>query len=246
MRPDIVAFTTVRQGNPSSTIEAVRAEVALDTMKQLQVHAIPCVVVYKDCDSNYLKKLSSLGAELVPEITHGMGNARREALQQARAKAQEGTYLLWLEPEKPDIPRYAEDMARRMVDSGSLLGLFNRSDASMDSYPSEQAHYYLFCRAVASALAGFDIDYAFGPMMLHRDATDQFLSYKGQYGDVWDSILVPRIPFIKQGLVTTFETDFKNDRRMTRIESGDTDIVLKRLQQFNNVIPSLIAEWRRF
>ena len=243
MNTNILAFTTISQGDPNNPIESTRAAVVLDTMKQLQIHNITCIVVFRDCEAIYLKQLQAHGAVLVQETMHGMGNSRREALQEAVLRASSNTHLFWLEPEKPDIPRYVSRMHQHMIEADVKLGLFNRTAHSMSSYPIEQSHYYQFCRAAASALAEFDIDYAFGPMMIHIDATTGFTTYNSKYDDLWDSILVPRIPFLKHGKIVTLDVDFHNDRRMTQIESGDTKIILKRLRQFNNVIPSLINEW---
>lgn len=221
----------------------MRSEVAIDTLNRLQDGGIRCVAVYKDCSPAYIQKLQSLGVILVQETVSGMGNARREALREAVARADPDTFLFWVEPEKPDIPRFASDLRKRMIDTGAKLGLFNRTAKSMSTYPAEQSHYYQFCRAAASALAGFDIDYAFGPMMLHPHAAESFLAYDGRHGDLWDSILVPRIPFVQRGDIAVCKVDFQNDLRMTQIESGDSGIILKRLDQFNNVIPALIKEW---
>ncbi|HRH32308.1 MAG TPA: hypothetical protein PLK06_03200 [bacterium] len=241
---DILAFTTIKEGNPRDPVSKTRAAVALDTVKNLQTQNITCVVIFTECAEAYLQQLQSFGAIIVPETQHGMSNSRREALQKAMQYADSNTHLLWLEPEKPDLPRYAKNLRRAMIEANARIGLFNRTPLSMLSYPVEQSHYYQFCRAVASAFAGFDIDYAFGPMMLHVEATSDFLNYKSQYGDLWDAILVPRIPFLKRGEVVVMDADFLNDARMTAIESGSTAMILKRLQQFNNVIPSLINGWQ--
>lgn len=243
MNSKILAFTTIRQGDPANLIERTRSEVVVDTLSQLHDHEIQCVAVYKDCAPEYLAKLRSLGTTLVQQNAQGMGNTRREALREVMTRSDTGTFLFWLEPEKPDMPRYAKELCVRMVNTGAKLGLFNRTAESMSSYPAEQSHYYQFCRAVASQLAGFDIDYAFGPIILHPDAVEAFLAYDGRYNDLWDSILVPRIPFVQHGEVVTLEVNFQNDARMTQIESGNPEIILKRVDQFNNVIPSLIKEW---
>lgn len=131
-----------------------------------------------------------------------------------------------------------------MCKEQSELGIFNRID--MVSYPPEQAYYYLFCRAVATHFVGFDIDYAFGPMVMTRIATQYFLDYRGEYGDKWDSILIPRLRIIKDGLrISVLPIYFQNDLRMKQLEAGNPIIILKRLEQFNNVVPSLITEWQR-
>ena len=73
-------------------------------------------------------------------------------------------------------------MAYKMQKEQSVFGIFNRTD--MTSYPPEQAYYYLFCRTVANQLIGFDIDYAFGPMMMTAKTIPYFLAYSGNnYGD---------------------------------------------------------------
>lgn len=110
----------------------------------------------------------------------------------------------------------------------------------------EQVYYYLFCRTVASYLVGFDLDYAFGPMIVTKASAPFFLNYSGEYGDLWDSVLIPRLRIIRSGLSYAVKTvDFNNDPRMTAIESGNLKMILKRVGQLQNVVPSLIAEWQK-
>lgn len=131
-----------------------------------------------------------------------------------------------------------------MQREGTNIGFFKRT--SLKSYPKEQALYYDFCRTVASQQIGFQIDYGFGPMIIARDTVNEFLSYRGDYGDRWDSILVPRLRILRRdGKGSTLEVSFRNDPRMTAVESGNATIILKRVEQLANVIPSLIAELRR-
>ncbi len=241
---NVVAITTVRQGSSDNPIERVRAGVFLDTLCELVRRDIPCVAVYVGCSAAYLAQLKKGGAVLVPQTTRGMGNIRREALRAGLRAFPAAPYYLWMEPEKPDLPQFVERMVGLMRKTKTNLGLFNR--ISMESYPEEQAHYYAFCRAVASKLLGVDIDYAFGPMVMSKRGMTPFLRYRGRYGDRWDSILIPRLRVLKEGgRVALLRTNFRNDSRMTSVESGRPAMILKRLEQFNNVIPSLIREWRR-
>lgn len=138
--------------------------------------------------------------------------------------------------------RFAHALMTLMESEQSVLGLWNRN--IMDSYPKEQACYYLFCRAVASRLVGWDLDYGFGPMILTPASLPYFLKYDGRYGDQWDSILVPRLQVIHEQLgVLVKSIDFQNDPRMFAIEDGRTDIILKRIEQLGKVVPSLMTEW---
>jgi hypothetical protein len=241
---NVVCATTFRQGNPENPIERVRTEVFIDTAKKIANFGLPLVVVYIETQRQILDEVKRFSAILVPQQTSGMGNIRKEALLAALDRFPNAEYLCWLEPEKTDMVRFIEPMHARMTREQSALGMFKRMD--MSSYPPEQTHYYLFCRAVASQLAGFDLDYAFGPMIMTRATTSYFLEYQGEYGNKWDSILIPRLRIIKAGAgLSTLPIGFRNDPRMTRAESGNETIILKRIEQLNNVVPSLIAEWRK-
>lgn len=240
----VICVTTFRQGSSENIIERTRSEVFLDTACRILGMGLPLVVIHIETRESVLRTLKRIGAVLIEQQTLGMGNIRREALSKARRCFSNARYFCWLEPEKLDLVQFIIPMARKMIQEQSDFGIFNRID--MASYPSEQAYYYLFCRAVATQLIGFDIDYAFGPMMITPVTIPYFLEYSGdRYGDKWDSILVPRLRIIKDRLkVSVLPVDFRNDKRMTHIESGNTIMILKRLKQFNNIIPSLVTEWQ--
>lgn len=240
----IICVTTFRHGDPTNAIENIRSEVFFDTARKMLNVGLSLVAIYIETPGFVLKTLRQLGIVLIEQQSAGMGNIRREALSAACAHFPNAQYLCWLEPEKPGLVEYIVPMAHQMEREQSALSIFNRND--MASYPPEQAHCYLFCRAVATQLIGFDVDYAFGPMMVARSSISYFLEYQGEYGDKWDSILVPRLRILRDELnVSVLSTDFQNDVRMTRVESGNPTVILKRMEQLNNVIPSLIAEWQR-
>ncbi len=242
MSSPVVCVTAFRQGNPDNLIERVRAEVFLDSVRKLASFGIPCVALFADTQTTCLDILKRTGVVLVAQQSMGMGNIRREVIREASSLFPKAEFYCWLEPEKSDLPRFISPMVALMSKEKSGLGIFNRT--SMASYPPEQAYYYLFCRTVASNLVGFDFDYAFGPMVMSKLATRFFLEYMGEYGDKWDAILVPRLRIMKHAMGTSLlPIDFENDSRMTAIESGDPNMMLKRIEQINNVVPSLIKEW---
>ena len=243
-RPRFVALTTIREGNPYNRVEKIRSEVSLDTAKNFQVLQIPYVAIYDECSEIYLKKLGELDVVPIPQSGKGMGVVRREAIKAGPEFYPEATHYLWLEPEKSNIPFHVTKLVETMEQNKSSLGLFNR--VSMEGYPREQAFYYLFCRKVAGKLLGFDLDYAFGPMILTAASIPYFINYAGEYGDRWDSILIPRLRVIKSDLgITINKIHFLNDPRMTAVESGNPRMILKRFQQLANILPSLIKEWKK-
>lgn len=238
----IICVTTFRQGDPCNPIENVRAEVFLDTIRKILKINLRLLAVHIDTWSPYLKYLQKLDITVIKQKSMGMGNIRREAIKETFSRFPNANYICWLEPEKPDIIKFIVPMVNKMEQDKASLGVFNRKN--MSSYPSEQSHYYQFCRAVATQFVGFDLDYAFGPMIITHSSVPYFLNYHSEYGDKWDSILIPRIRIIKNNLtISVLPINFQNDKRMTLIESGNPTIILKRLEQFNNVIPSLVKEW---
>ncbi len=242
-QPKFVAVTTIREGNVFNQGERIRSEVALDTADNLRTLQIPYIAIYDECSETYLRKLKELGVIAIPQLGRGMGVVRREAIQAGPNYYPQATHYLWLEPEKPSIPFHAISLVETMNKEKTALGLFNRT--SLESYPREQAFYYWFCRIVASKLLGFDLDYAFGPMVLTPESIPYFLNYSGEYGDLWDSILIPRLRVIKSSRITINQIHFLNDPRMTAVEWGNPRFILKRIRQLSNVAPSLVREWQR-
>lgn len=243
MESKLVAVTTIQYGTSSDANQKIRSEVFLDTAERLQTADIPCLAIAGPCPPGYIQKAQELGVRIVSQKSFGMGNARREALRAGSEYFPAATHYLWLEPEKSDLPRHVLRLWRRMCSENTVLGLFNRIE--MESYPAEQAYYYLFCRAVATSLLGFDLDYAFGPMIVTKLNLRFFLDYEKTYGDLWDSILIPRIRMIHAGLGFSIEeAAFQNDPRMSTAESGEPQFILKRIDQFNNVVRSLVFEWQ--
>lgn len=244
MSNGLVVITTIRQGLKQDKVQKVRAEVSLDTAAACADLKIPIVAVFKDCSESYLGRLKKRGVILVKQTTIGMGPVRREAIKAGTILVPEAEYYLWTEPEKPTFPGIANRLLAKLEKTNAECCFFNRKN--MDSYPLEQAYYYLYCRLVASQLIGFDFDYAFGPMLMTKAGAKVFLGYGGEYGDKWDSILIPRLRVIRTGVPYGIQTvSFENDPRMTAIESGNSKMVLKRIEQFVNVVPSLIAEWQK-
>lgn len=245
MSPKLVAVTTIRQGSDENPVEKTRAEIFLDTATACARLGIKLVAVLKDCSDPYLKKLRDRNVLLFQQQTQGkLGAVRRETMRAGIERFGDAKYYLWLEPEKPTFPALAKNIISELDHAGAEFCFFNRR--SMESYPSEQAHYYLFCRSVASHLVGWDLDYGFGPMIFTQASVSFFLEYNSEYGDLWDSILVPRIRIIRSDFKYAVKTvEFQNDPRLTVVESGNPRMILKRVEQLQNVIPSLIAEWHK-
>ncbi len=244
MKSSLVSVTTVRQGDPNNLIERIRANIFLDTALEHAQLGVSICALYSSCTEEYLRKMENLGVILFEEKSKVMGHVRREIMRIAKEKYQNNTWFLWLEPEKPDILRCALEVLSETQNVGCNECFFNR--LSMSSYPEEQSHYYLFIRSIATQLFGFDFDYGFGPMLISKSGIHHFLNYDGEHGDLWDSTLVPRIRLIKSGeKFCVSGIDFRNDSRMTAVERGNPNIIIKRLAQLDNVTKSLLKEFNK-
>lgn len=200
MKSEVVLAMTFRQGSTSDPIEQIRTTVFLDTIKNIIATGVNCVVIYIDTEDTLIQHMQASGIVPLLQQSSGMGGVRREALSRAAEYFPDAKYICWIEPEKQNMVKFIFPMVQCMRNGNWCLGLFNRR--SMKSYPAEQAHYYLFFRAVASKFLGRDVDYAFGPMMCERTMLPYFLSYESKYGDLWDSLLIPRLEIIKMVIRT--------------------------------------------
>lgn len=122
----VVCVTTFRQGSSNNPVELTRAEVFLDSAKNLNSLGIPCVALLKETQIDFIDSLKPLGIIPVNQQSMGMGNIRREAINAARSLFPNTEFYCWLEPEKPDLPRFISPMVTLMSQENSGIGLFNR------------------------------------------------------------------------------------------------------------------------
>ena len=238
---EVVINVSFRQGSNDNPIERNRVGIFLNTIDNIVKAGISCVVLYVDTEDSLVSRIADKGITIREHATKGYGNNRREAMRFAAETFPNSQYLCCIEPEKTDMVRFVLPMLTYLQKNNFKLGLFNRTD--MESYPEDQKYYYLYLRSAISSLLKFDLDYAFGPVVFHRDVLPYFLEYKSEHGDLWDSILAPRLRIIKDGHpYGIMDIDFQNDPRMTEVESAHSDMIRKRFDQVNNVGPSALRE----
>lgn len=186
--------------------------------------------------------MRSLGAVVWQQTQPGMGNARREALRHALDLSCQA--IVWIEPEKYPMVPLLHAGVRAIVDEGFDLAMFRR--LTLDSYPPEQAMAYKMAGLAFQYLYGFDCDYGFGPLcMSPRAATEYFLSYHGEYGDVWDSIHIPKLRMIVEGQpFTIIDVDYRHPPEQTEAETG-VELFMKRVEQISQITDAVFRESQR-
>ena len=223
--------------------QRVIADLTLRTLAEARGHNHAIVVVDGGSPIDYIHQMTELGALVLPQETPGMGRARRQALKTADDIADERA-IVWLEPEKyPMVPLL--DEAVDYVNSRNFdMVMFRRK--SLESYPPEQMHSYQMGNLAIRYIAGIETDFFFGPVTLSHQGVDYFLRYQSPFDDLWDSIHVPKLQIINDGLPwTQVEVDYTHPREQTEAETGVLDLFLRRTQQMYQLTQALLLESQR-
>jgi len=225
--------------------KTVRPALALKTVKAARQMGIPIVVVYKGLRSPFIKKLEKHGTRAFPEKKPGMGHGRRQALAEAARIAGKEGVVVWMEPEKHPFVRFIPALAKPIMKGRADLVIPMRS--SLSSYPKDQQQEEALLNLVYEKIVGKKkADFTFGPRLMDAKALSHFLRYKGEYGDEWDSIVIPILRAIKTGLAVRYENvPYVHPKEQTREETGSARMFEKRIVQFCNIAPALIEEAKK-
>lgn len=232
----VVIATTTRYEDKDET----RAKLALATIKETVRCGHKIVVV--DSSSNNVKSLfKNKGAIVIPQKEEGMGLGRRQAILEAYDLAGPDGFVAWVEPEKYSFIMFLEQIADYMKHHSLDLVIPERK--SLASYPLYQEYFETIGRIAFSMLTGKDLDMWFGPRVFKGPIAHFFLNYKGEYGDLWDSIFVPVLHIIKTGKkVTGFIVDYEHPIEQTVLEENDFSFLEKRNEQLSTLIGALKKE----
>lgn len=224
--------------------ERIRVDLALATINQAREHGYGIVVVDGGSPEKFIYEMLDLNALVYHQENPGMGNARRQALRQAQDKTSLNGAVVWLEPEKCNLVSHIDPAADKVVNENYDLVMFRRD--SLDSYPPEQAYMYKMGALAFRYLTGIDCDFLFGPVALSNRSVDYFLAYKSDYGDVWDSIHIPKLHIIRAGLPwTQVDINYRHPPEQTEVEAGDMNLFRKRIEQMSVISEALIGEMEK-
>jgi hypothetical protein len=236
----IVIATTTRY----ASVNDLRAQLALEAMEAYAAHDYEVVVVDGGSDPLFRVALADSGVHLIDELPNStMGAGRRQAMRIAGELAGNDGVVLWTEPEKP-LAHLVHEIVHPI-----LLGYYDMvipSRASLDSYPPEQAHAEQMGNLAVNYLLGRTLDFWFGVMAMDRAALDIVLAYNGEYGDLWDSLMIPRLHAMAAGLmIGRVLVYYVHPAAQTKAETGQIDMLLKRVDQLDNIVRALDAETKK-
>ena len=236
MDPDrVVIATTTLYGS----LEEVRAKLALSTIEKAIENGFQIIVV--DSSNDEIRHSFSMrGAKVLKGTSSGMGINRRYAIREAKQLAGENGVIVWTEPEKAPLIPLLPDIITHLESADMVIP----KRKSLKSYPIVQQHSEWLGNRDFLTITGLDLDVFFGPRIFRADASSFFLSYKGEYGDEWDSIFIPVLRAIKAGeLVIGVEVNYTHPKEQTREEERlEKQFSAKRIRQLVSLIHALRKE----
>lgn len=241
----MLATTTMAGGR--SDLDAVRARLVFDTVRTARSCGFEIVVIDADSPAEYLREMRALGAHVYPQSVPGMGASRRQALRCARdlrLPDRGSRTVIWTEPERYRLIPHLGAAAETILSHRADMVTFARR--SLTSYPPEQRHYYRTTKAAFFRETGIPVDYAFGPVALGSQALDAFLQYRGEYGDLWESILIPKLRAIAAGARhVDLAVSYVHSTEQSAAEAGNATLARRRREKYANVVGSMRSEVRR-
>lgn len=226
----------------------VRAGLAVRSIDSALERGYRVSVVDGGSYDDFLKGLEGLGITALSENQdlngrHSMGKSRRQAFADAFHNS-DRRVIAWTEPEKytyiPEIWKTAQPVLDGIAD------LVVADRGSLDSYPEGQKYAENLGNLAFKDITGHGLDMWSGARTFGRDNTRYFTDYKGEYGDLWDSIFIPVLEMIHGGeRVIGIGIDYKHPEEMTSIESGIPNFHVKRVNQLANLVPALHAHWEK-
>lgn len=237
-KPAVIATTTFVKD-----INDVRAKLAIQMVAAAKQNNYRVVVV-NSSPADFQSELTERGAIVFHQDPNlGMGSSRRQAMTEAAKLAKEHDAIIWMEPEKWTLVQSLDAIMWPVVRDQYDLVVPERSQISLSSYPPEQQHAEMLGNLAFQYLTGKHLDAWFGPFAMNQKALKYFLEYDGEYGDKWDSIFIPRLRIIKDGLrVASVLVDYVHPKEQTKEETGNLAFLVKRIEQLLNLVPALQKE----
>lgn len=235
------AIATSTLYNPHSEIDTYRSKLAMKAIQTAVESGYAVVVADGGSPDGLLREFEGYGARLIVSPKGSvMGSSRRDAMRGAYETSRR--VVGWMEPEKaPYVPEIIKTV-EPILDGSADMVVPERT--SMNSYPKAQQLSEPFGNEFWRLETGHELDVFFGPKTWRSDLSRYFLDYNGEYGDRWDSIMIPVFDAIADGRrVIGVEVNYTHPKKQRRQEDSDPQFYLRRLEQLDNVIHALHAHW---
>ena len=217
--------------------ETPRSKLALETIRASAELGYPVSIVDGGSFPEFRSRVQNTEGLVVfqDQEKPGMGPSRRQTMTKGGELADdENGAIFWTEPEKLSVVRHIPLIVEPILKGEADLTILNRK--SLDSYPPEQIHAECLANLAVKYITGLELDFWSGVFAVNKKALQYFLDYKGEYGDRWDSIMIPRLRILKAGLrVKGVEVNYVHPPEQTEHETGNMQFLLRRIEQLGLV-----------
>ncbi len=236
MKPKTVLVTTTF----SKSVEELRSQLALNTVRATREAGHDIIVVDGSLDQKFKDALSGAGAIVHEQKEKGMGSSRRQCIQAGLDAGAE--CIIWLEPEKYPFVPFVPDLVKKLRTSVPHLIVPRRRN--LDGYPPYQHFSELRLNHELGNITGRpDLDLSIGPRVFNRLAANYFLDYKGERGDQWESIFIPVLRALYDGvLIESFIVGYVHPPEQTAAELEDEEMNHRRDLQRKSLIRAMSEE----
>lgn len=240
---DKVAIVTQTLYRDNSEVEQIRAGLAKSLFEKAINYGYLVVVIDGGSSEKILKGFRKKGVILESHEQKGkkFGPGRRKGIKIAYDLGKE--VIVWIEAEKDELIAELEKIVEPIITGEADLVIPARK--SLNSYLGYQQLLERFGNRFFKLLTGKNLDMWFGPRAFNRGVAKYFLSYSGEYGDLWESIFIPVLDAIhKSKKVKSTEVDYSYPRSQAEVEKNP-EFYVKRVLQLNNIIPALGDYWKK-
>ena len=210
----------------SNSVNDFRAGLALKTVEAAKKEGYEIVVVDGSPDEKFKDALTLAGAHVFMEKTKGMGTSRRQSIKTGFDIG--GDVVAWIEPEKyPVIPLLLPLFKMIQTESAQIIIPKRKS---LEGYPP----YQMMSENRLNQELGLitnnkDLDLCFGPRIFNKAGGEYFLNYKGERGDNWESIFIPILRALRDGVKITSEViNYVHPPEQTAVEIDSLEMNRKR------------------
>lgn len=236
MQPTTVIVTATF----NKSVGDLRAQLALKTVRTASGSGYAIIVVDGSPDVKFKNELSEAGAAVCEETEKGMGPSRRQCIKAGLDTGAD--IIVWTEPEKyPFIPCISGLVKKMRTDIPHIIVPRRRN---LDGYPPYQAFSELRSNHEIGNITGRpDLDLFIGPRVFNRISAEYFLGYKGERGDQWESIFIPVLRALHDGVpVQSLIVDYIHPPEQTATELEDEEMNRKRDLQRESLIRAMQEE----
>ena len=164
--------------------ESLRSRLAQQTIEKATAAGYSIIVV-DGSPNDLIKSLSGATVKVVPEITYGLGAAKRlsffMAMEYAYRCIPRRDIVVHLEAEKDDMIRWIPTLVAPIIGGAADVVVAERSAASWQSYPEFQAKTEAEGNFGLLSATGLDVDIFVGPGAFHIERAGYYFVNAAPY-----------------------------------------------------------------